>query len=299
MSIFIQQLLNGLSTGAIYALIGLGFVLIFGVARVFNGAQGALVVVGFYIGSVVAEVTGGSFWIAMLAATMAGAIVGLILERIAIAPVVSKGGGLLVPFLTTLGFGMVLEGIIRTIFKSSPKPFFVDFASGNILIGDVRVGQAQLFVTAFTIVLLVVLDRVIYGTTWGLSARAVSERAQVAASVGINPAKLRIGIVVLASALAGLTGVLYGLQYAAATPTLGTALTIKGLLVAVIAGLTSFRGAAIVGFLLGVIEAMIISFAPTFPADGVAFMLLVTLLVIKPAGLFGRQLSGTAVGMDQ
>lgn len=298
MSLLIQQLLNGLSTGAIYALIGLGFVLIFGVARVFNGAQGPIVIVGFYLASVVAGLSGGNFWLALLAATAIGAVFGLLLERLAIAPLASKGGGLLVPFLTTLGFGMVLEGIVRTIFSSSPQPFFVEFASESFKIGDVRLGQAQLFVTIFTILLLVVLDRMIYSTSWGLSARAVAENASIAGGVGISPVALRIGIVALASALAGTTGALYGLQYAAATPTLGVVLTIKGLLVAVIAGLASFRGAVLIGLLLGVTEAMVIAFAPGMPADGFAFVILVALLLFKPAGIFGRKLSGTAVGAD-
>jgi len=280
----IQQLINGLGVGSTYALIATGFVLIFGVAKVFNAAQGGIAVLGLYVGATVADATGGNFLIAIVAALAVGVVSGVGVEFVAVRPL-ARRGGLLAPFLTTLGLGELITGVLVVIYGTEPRNFTVGFARGAIHVGSVDISERKIWIVGIALVLVVALHRLIYGTRWGRECRAVAEDPARAEILGINPARLRILVLMLGCGIAGLTGGLLGFEFSSGTLTEGLNLTVQGLLIAVIAGFTSFAGAATAGLLLGVAETFIAAYVPTIPQNAVAYIVVVLVLLVRPTGL--------------
>ena len=283
---FLQQLVNGLALGTTYALIALSFVLVFGVMKVFNAALGGLVVVGAYSAWWATGHTSSSLLIAVLSAVVVTVVVGAVIEQVAIAPVITRNQ--LASFLTTLGCAIFLEGLLRTLFTAQPQPFRVSFPSKIVEIGGVTVGMRQVTVIAISATLIVTCDVVINRTSVGRKLRAVAENPSMASSLGINAKAVRVLTVAAASTIAGVTGVLLGVSYGSITPVMGIGLMLKGFVILSVGGMTSFRGAALVGIALGVAEVMTTAYAPDLPRDSVTYALLVVVMLIKPAGLFGR-----------
>jgi branched-chain amino acid transport system permease protein len=286
-SFFLQQLINGLALGTTYSLIALGFVLVFGVMKVFNAALGGLVVLGAYAAWFVSSHSTPNIVVALAVALVVTMAAGFVVERVAIAPV--AGRNQLASFLTTLGCAILIEGVLRTYFTAQPQAFRVSFPSAVIEVGGLSVGLRQLCVIALAGVLIVACDQVITKTAVGRRLRAVAEDPPMATSLGINARRVRLLTVAAASALAAVTGVLLGVSYGSITPTMGLGLMLKGFIILSVGGMTSFRGAALVGVLLGVAEVMTTAYAPELPRDAFTYGLLVLVMLARPAGLFGRR----------
>lgn len=294
MTLFVQQLVNGLALGTTYSLIALGFVLVFGVLRVLNVAHGDVVILGAYAGLVAGTALGGNFFAAAAAAAVvAGGVAGWLLERLAVRPV---SGSELAPFLTTLGGAILIQGVLRTVFTAQPRGYPITIAAGSVDVGGVIFGNTQAFVVLIGAVLLVVFDWTLHRTQLGRNMRAIAENPAMASSLGINAQRLRTWTLVFASALGGLTGVLLSGVYGIVTPTLGIGLGLKGLIILIVGGLGSFRGAIAVGILLGLAEVLVAAFVSSDLRDVVAFLLLVVILLVRPTGLFGKRRLATAAG---
>lgn len=289
MTYLLQQLVNGLALGTTYALIAISFVLVFGVMRVLNAALGGLVVLGAYTAWFVSDRIGSNLLLAMAIAIVVVIVAGAIIERVAIAPVRNRNA--LAPFLTTLGASMFIEGLLRTVFDAQPKALAVDFPSGVIRVAGVTVGLRQLTIIGIALTLMLGIGYVVSRTKGGRQLRAVAENPEMAMSLAVDARRIRVIAVTVASALAAITGVLLGISFGAITPTLGLGLTLKGLIVLIVGGMTSFRGAAIVGMALGIMEVFATAFAPSLPRDALVYLVLIAVLLARPAGLFGRRVA--------
>lgn len=287
MEYFLQQLVNGLALGTTYALIALAFVLVFGVMKVFNAAIGALVIIAMYTSWWVSENISAHLAVALVAALIVTVIAGAITERVAILPVMDRTE--LAPFLTTLGISILVEGLLRTFFTAQPKAIQLDYPESLLDIGGIHIGVRQLTVIVIAVALIFLLDTVVVRTKVGRRLRAVSESPGMAASLGINAKRVRFWAVTTASSLAAATGVLLALRYGTVNPTQGLGLMLKGFVILAVGGMTSFRGAAVVGVLLGIAETMITAYLPGLPRNALTYGLLIFVLVARPHGLFVRK----------
>jgi branched-chain amino acid transport system permease protein len=290
MTEFLQQLLNGLSLGAIYALIALGYTMVYGVLRFINFAHSDVFMVGAFIGYFVGShlpqgtVLGG---LACLAAAMAGcAILGIIIERLVYRPL--RGGPTLNVLITAIGMSLFLEYTGQLVFGATPRAFPPMFPSKVIEVRGLIVSMNQVIVIVVTAVLMVSLELAVHRTKIGTAMRAVSLNPRAAQLVGIN-----IDVVIsftfgLGSALAGAGGVLYALNYPSIDPLMGVVPGLKAFVAAVLGGVGNIPGAALGALILGMVETFVDGSRWSTYKDAIAFATLIAILLFRPAGLLGR-----------
>jgi branched-chain amino acid transport system permease protein len=292
MTVFLQQVVNGLVIGSSYALVAVGFTLIFGVLRIVYLAHGAVLVAGAYIG-LFALMWFGSLLAALVVGTIGAAILGLLVEFVALRPVREQNH--LIALVTTISFATIVQEALRLSVQSG-QAISYPASIGSVLlqtnIGGVRlhvtVGQVAVIVVA--LVLVVALTFIIQRTWMGRSIRAVADSPLIASMLGIRVNVISAQTVALASALAGAAGVLLGLTIPAIDPYIGEHLQFKALAIVLFGGLGSIPGAVIGGLLLGFVEAMAAGYLATSYRDLFAFVTMVVILFFRPSGLLGRRL---------
>jgi branched-chain amino acid transport system permease protein len=287
---FFHQLLNGVTLGAIYALIALGYTMIYGVLRFINFAHSDVFMVGAFAGYFLAKLVpehtlwGGLFVLG--GAMLVCAILGILIERLAYRPL--RGGPTLNVLITAIGVSLLLESSGQLGFGAAPRTFPAIFPTVNLHAGPVVVSSDQLIVIAVAVALLVGLQFVIFRTRIGTAMRAVSLNAKAAALVGINENTVIAFTFGLGSALAGAGGVLYALNYPSIDPLMGVMPGLKAFVAAVLGGIGNVPGAALGGLLLGIIETFVGGSAWSTYKDAIAFAILIVILLFRPAGLLGR-----------
>lgn len=304
MGYFLQQLVNGLEIGSLYALIALGYTLVYGILELLNFAHGDVFMVGAFLGAGVAALfvhneaaalPGGLIVILMFLVAMGGAGgLGVGIERVAYRPL--RNASRLAPLITAIGVSLFLESAVQV--WVSPAPVLVP---SNALVPQtvVRGGSVEspwtgilMFVVALA--LMVALDFFIFRTRFGSAMRATAQDREAATFMGIDVNSVIMVTFLLASALAGLGGVLFGLRYANIDFFMGYLLGIKAFTAAVIGGIGNIRGAMAGGLLLGVFESLTGGFISTQFTDTFVFLALITVLLIRPQGLFGQPLADRA-----
>lgn len=290
MTEFSQQLINGLSLGAIYALIALGYTMVYGVLRFINFAHSDIFMVGafagFYCSRRLPQESIGTGLFVLAVAMIACALLGIIIERLAYRPLRNRSK--LNVLITAIGVSLLLENLGQFIFGAAPKAFPTLFPVKSFHLGQLTVSSNQLIVLLVTIALLVALQYIVLRTRIGTAMRAVSFNPLAASLVGIN-----IDVVIsftfgLGSALAGAGGILYSLNYQAIDPLMGILPGLKAFVAAVLGGIGNIPGAALGGVLLGVIETFVNGSRWSTYTDAVAFALLILILLFRPAGLLGK-----------
>jgi branched-chain amino acid transport system permease protein len=291
MIVFLQQLINGLSLGSVYALLALGYTMVYGILRFINFAHSDVFMVGafcgFYFGRLVPARTLGGGLIVMVMAMMVCALLGIIIERLAYRPL--RGGSNLAVLITAIGVSLFLENSSQLLFGADPKPFPVLFPERNFTTGwGLRVSSNQLLVFAVTAVLLVALQWIVMRTRMGTAMRAVSFNHQAASLVGINNDMVISFTFGLGSALAAAGGILYSLNYPSIDPYMGVLPGLKAFVAAVLGGIGNIPGAALGGILLGLIETFVNGSRFSTYTDAIAFAVLIVILLFRPAGLLGK-----------
>jgi branched-chain amino acid transport system permease protein len=288
---FLQQVINGLSIGGMYALVAVGFTLIFGVLRVVYLAHGAVLVVGSYMGLfVVTRVS--NVPLAVVVAMVACFALGILIELVSIRPV--HGADHLIPMVTTVSLATAILEILRlSVNQGNPIQYPDDLLQGRLkfsLFGaQLRVSEGQLVTFGAALVLMFVLGYVVNRTWLGRSIRAVAQAPDTAAILGISVHRVSALTVGLASMLAGAAGVLFGLTLPAVDPYFGEGLQFKALAIVLFAGLGSVPGAIVGGLLLGTVEALGAGYLSSSWRDVFAFLVMILILLLRPAGLFGRK----------
>ena len=290
MSEFLQQLLNGLSLGAIYALIALGYTMVYGVLRFINFAHSDVFMVGsfigYYLGKLVPEDTLWGGMVVLLGAMIGCALLGMIIERLAYRPL--RSGATLNVLITAIGVSLLLEYSGQVFFGAAPRTFPAVFPVKNFQLGSLVISTNQLVVILVAVLLMLALQFIVYRTKIGTAMRAVSLNPKAAQLVGVNNDVVISFTFGLGSALAGAGGILYALNYPSIDPLMGVMPGLKAFVAAVLGGIGNIPGAALGGLLLGTVETFVNGSQWSTYKDAIAFAILIIILLFRPAGLLGK-----------
>jgi len=285
MELFLQQVLNGLMIGSTYAVVALGFSLVFSVMRVVNMAHPEFFMAGAFGAYLTITYVTRNFFGVLAGGVVLAAAVGLVVERLAIRPV--RGRYIMIPFIATSGVGITLQYAAERIFGSDPVLVPAVMPSVSYTLGSLSVTRMQLVTFGIAAVLMLALRHYVRNTKWGRATRAVAERPDVAAAFGVDVnliSRLTIGI---SAVMAGAAGVTLGLLYTSAWAFMGLIYGLKSFVCMLVAGNRYIEGVMVVGLLVGVLEALVSGYLTSTLRDAVAFGVLVVVLVFKPKGLFG------------
>jgi branched-chain amino acid transport system permease protein len=287
---FLQQLLNGLSLGAIYALIALGYTMVYGVLRFINFAHADVFMVGAYIGYYTARHvpvgTLGGGGLVLLAAMAGCAVLGIAIERFVYRPL--RGGPTLNVLITAIGVSLLLEYSGQVFFGAAPRTFPQVFPHREFAAAGLVVSSNQLLVIGVAAALLAALQAIVYRTKVGMAMRALAFNPQAAQLVGVNIDAVISFTFGLGSALAAAGAVLYALNYPSIDPLMGVLPGLKAFIAAILGGIGSIPGAALGGLILGTVETFVGGSALSTWKDAIAFAILILILLFRPAGLLGR-----------
>ena len=292
MTTFLQQLVNGLSLGSIYALIALGYTMVYGVLRLINFAHGDVYMVGAYVGyyiSVRLQGRGPSFisaFVVMLGSMIACAFLGILIERLAYRPV--RREARLTLLITAIGVSLFIENAAQLLFGATPRLFPSLAPRTDFIVAGVRLTSEQITVIVVSVLLMLLLRFFILKTRTGKAMRAVSFSLDAARLMGISTDWIIAVTFALGSALAAAAGVLIGMQIPKIDPLMGINYGLKAFVAAVLGGIGSIPGAVLGGLLIGTSEVMVVGYLSSTYRDAIAFGILILVLLIRPQGLLGR-----------
>ncbi len=288
----LQQIINGLTLGSAYAVIAIGYTLIFGVLNIINMAHGEIFMFGAFVGLMLVTVFKVNIFVAILGAMVAGAIFGFILEAVALRPLRKKKVSHLAPLISTIGVSIFLESVALLIWGPQTRSFPNEFTGSLIDLQLFKISVIQIISLGTAVVLMILLNMLIRRTKVGKAIRATAESVETASLLGINTTRIISYTVMLASALGAAAGVLVGLSFDAIEPMMGISMSFKGLAVLILGGLGNITGAMAGGFILGVAEVLSVAYGASSYRDAVAFGLIIVLLFWRPQGLFGSKDKG-------
>ena len=282
-----QQMVNALQLGSIYALIALGYTLVYGVLRLINFAHGDIFMVGAFFSFFAAAVLGLPFLPTLLASMAATALLGVMIERLAYRPL--RHAPRVSAVITALGVGLFLEHFTLASVGAQPRLMPPLIASAVYLAGPVRVTTVQLVIFLVALLLMLILDRFVNRTLTGMAMRAVSWDKSVVPLMGISVDRIIALTFAIGSGLAAAGGLLYATAYPVIEPYMGVLVGWKAFVAAVVGGIGVIRGAMLGAFVLGGAEVLVAAFLPSTYRDFIAFGLLLLLLIFRPQGILGRR----------
>lgn len=283
---FLTQVLNGLQLGSIYALVALGYTMVYGIILLLNFAHGDIIMFGSYVAWIALVQLGLNPAIAVLLAVFGCVVLGVLIDKVAYAPL--REAPRLSILITAIGVSYLLENGVQLLLGADAKviPNIIDLGTVQVF-GSTLSGTALLTV-AVTIVATVVLTVLVQKTRLGKAMRAVSEDMGAARLMGVNVNSTISFTFAVGSALAGIAAILYSMAYQQVSPTMGVMLGTKAFVAAVLGGIGSIPGAVIGGLIVGFSEVFVAAFGLSVWQDAVVFLLLILVLVVKPTGLLGR-----------
>jgi len=286
LSTLLAQIINGLQTGSVYALVALGYSMVYGIIRLLNFAHGDIIMVGAYV----VYYSIASFALppiaAVVLAVLVSTLLGVLVEKVAYTPL--RSAPRLSLLITAIGMSFLLENGAQMLFGADNKSM-QPLVPGNITLGSVVVSYAALVTIVVSVITMVALSFLVDRTKMGKAMRAVSEDMGAAQLMGISLNKTISFTFAIGSALAGIGSVLYLCAYPQASPTMGSMLGIKAFIAAVLGGIGSIPGAMIGGFLIGLIEALVSAARLSMWKDAVVFIVLIIVLLFKPSGILGHK----------
>jgi branched-chain amino acid transport system permease protein len=289
-----QQLVNGLFLGAVYALFAIGYTLIFGVLDILNLAHAAIfMLAAFAAWSLLGA--GLPFWLAAPIAIAGAGILGIVLDRIAFAPLRRRAAPNLIPLISSIGMAIIFGAIARGIYGPDERPFTLDFLQAPPLhAGPLTFTIVQIVILGSAIAFMLGLAWVMRATALGRAIRAVAEDRIAAALLGIDLERTIAATFFIASALGGLAGILTALQYNSVQVDMGGQIELKGLAVIVLGGMGSITGAVIGGFVIGMVETLAVAVGLSEWRDAISYGVMFLILILRPTGLFGKRTLRTA-----
>jgi branched-chain amino acid transport system permease protein len=286
---FLQQLINGLSLGSLYALIAIGYTMVYGILRLINFAHGDLLMVAAYLAVMGMGLFNWPWPLAFGLAIMLTGLMGVLLERGAYRPL--RRAPRISLLISAIAASFLLENLALVIFGGRPKPFPAPrVLTGSFPLGGLFVPRLSLLIPVVTAMLLVVLFFIIYRTAMGRAMRAMSRDLETVSLMGIDVNRVITLTFLIGSLLAGAGGLLWAMKYPQANPFMGILPGLKAFIAAVLGGIGNVTGAVLGGLLLGLLEVMIVALFPAWAGyrDAVAFTLLIVLLLVRPRGLLGE-----------
>ena len=287
---FLTHLINGISLGSLYAIIALGYTMVYGIAKMLNFAHGDVIMVGAYISFCVISYLGLPAWLSVIIAMIVCTALGVIIERLAYKPL--RDAPSLAVLITAIGMSYLLQNAALIIWGSTPKTY-PKIVSGSIELfnGQLPISYLTILTIAACIIIMIALTLFTGKTKMGKAMRAVSEDKAAAQLMGINVNTTISITFAIGSALAAIAGVLLCSAFQTLIPTTGSMPGIKAFTAAVFGGIGSIPGAFVGGLLLGIIEVMAKAFISTQISDAIVFAVLIVILLVKPAGLLGKNVT--------
>jgi branched-chain amino acid transport system permease protein len=285
---FVQQLVNGLMLGGAYALVAIGYTLIFGVLNLLHLAHGEVFMVGAYVGLALA-LAGFPAWATLGGAMLAAAALGVVVERVAFRPVRSRGSHV-TPLMTTIAVGLVLQHAVVKLYGAEPVAMPAPFAAASFDLGPLTLSTLQLLIFGTSVALMILLEVFLRVTATGMAIRATAENATVAGLMGINISLAIVVTFAIASALAGAAGVLLAWNFTGLSPFFGVKVGLKGLAIMLLGGLGNVTGAMVGGLVIGVVEVLSVAYLASSYRDAFAFAVMIVILLVRPTGLLGARL---------
>ena len=291
-----QQLINGLILGSMYALVAIGFSMIYGIIRLINFAHGDVVMIGAFVTLGLAQVVGVPFPLVAVAALATGAAMGIIIERSAFRPM--RGAPQVTGFIASLAVSIMLQNLGILILTGQPRNFaFPDYLQKVIRVGAVSFRVIDLCIMLSALVLMCGLIFLVQKTRLGMAMRATAENLDVARLMGININRTIMATFALGSCLAGISGLMWGGKFGQIDPLLGFVPGLKSFVAAVIGGVGSIPGAILGGYILGLSEVLFVGLLPPIYSayrDAFVFSTLILILLLMPNGLLGKRMEERA-----
>lgn len=287
MNQIIQQILNGLTIGSIYALIALGYTMIYGIMKLINFAHGEVFMLGAYMSYVGMVKLNLPFFAALIFSMVVTGIVGFLIERIAYRPL--RNSSRVSALITAIGVSLLLQNLIIRYFGADIIALPAVELLKPITIGSIVISGNQIVIFAVTIVLLISLQYIVHRTDFGRAMRAVSTDAEAASLMGIDVNKTITITFVLGSVLAAAAGTLVANYYSNITPLMGVARGLKAFIAAVFGGIGLLDGAVLGSFIIGGIETLIATTKFTMWREAAVYLILIIILIVKPTGLLGKK----------
>lgn len=293
MAEFIQQLINGLSLGSIYALIALGYTMVYGILKFINFAHGEIFMLGAFSGLYLARAFGVDspdipMAIVILILTMViTSIIGVLTEKLAYKPL--RNSSKLTVLITAIGVSLFLQYTGQLLFGADPKSFPTIIQNVSFNIFGATIGSNQIVVLISAALMMLALRFIVLKTKMGIAIRAVSNNMTAASLMGININSVISFTFIIGSSLAGAAGILYSINYPSIDPLMGLLPGLKAFIAAVLGGIGNFPGASVGGLIIGLVETFTVGYlSPTY-RDAIAFAILIIILLVKPTGLFGKK----------
>lgn len=282
-----QQLINGLMLGASYALIAIGYTLIFGVLKLLYFAHGEVFMIGAFAGLYLVIYGGANIYVALLGAMIICALLGVIAVYVSVRPVAKDRP--LAPLISTIGLTIILQNLAVYLLGGQQVAFPEAIKQELYHIGPITISSVQIFILGVAISLMVVLWFFIEHTRMGRAIRATAENHETAALLGVDVNRVVLVTFMIGSGIAGVAGVLDGIKNSGISPFMGLSAAVKGLIVMLLGGLGNVPGAMVAGLLLGLIEILSAAYIGTTERDFFSFAILILILLYKPTGLFGAR----------
>jgi len=293
---FFQQLINGLTLGSVYAVIALGYTMVYGILELINFAHGEIYMLGAYLGIILLGFFSASgftgyglglaLFLTVVFSTAFCAMYGFAMEKMAYKPL--RNAPRLSPLISAIGVSIFLQNFVMLTQGATDKVFPYQFENMVMIFGDVRMTATQMLIIAVSILMMLSLRLFITHTRVGKAMRATSQDKTMAALIGINIDTIISITFVIGAALAAVAGVMVALYYGVVNYTIGYIAGIKAFTAAVLGGIGSIRGAMVGGIALGLIESVGAAYVSAEYKDAIAFVILILILLVKPAGIFGR-----------
>ncbi len=285
---FLTQILNGLQIGSIYALVALGYSMVYGIIKLINFAHGDIIMVGSYLAWYMIARVGVTSPIAIVVAIVGCALLGMAIEKIAYTPL--RGSPRISLLITAIGVSYLLQNLAQLVFTANPR-MFTNLFPGTIIIGEFRISTVTVITIAVSVVIMIALTFLVNTTKIGKSMRAVSEDTDAAKLMGINVNYTISFTFGLGSALAAIASVLYCCSYSKIDPTMGSMFGLKAFVASVLGGIGSMPGAMLGGFVIGIAESLTNGYISSSYSDAIVFGILIVVLLVKPTGFMGRTMN--------
>ena len=286
---FIKHLINGLQVGSIYALVALGYTMVYGIVKLINFAHGDFIMVGAYatlFAIPALTAIGLPAWFCVFVAVAACALLGVVTEKIAYKPL--RNSPRISALITAIAVSLLLQNLFMVLFSSSPRPFPEVFRMDDLHIGSIQISGLAVLTIVLSIVLMLALYLFVQKTKLGRAMRAVSEDSEAAALMGISVNRTISMTFAIGSGLAAVASVMYGSVYPLIDPYMGSMLGLRAFIAAVLGGIGVIPGAMLGGFAIGLAESMTKAYINSQLSDAVVFGILILVLIIKPEGIFGK-----------
>lgn len=283
---WLQQLVNGISVGSIYALIALGYTMVYGIIKLINFAHGDVFMLGAFIGFFAIARWDLGFFPALIIAMVICSIIGVIIERVAYKRL--RNATRIAALITAIGVSLLIEYTVIFFRGASPEAYPGVLSKSSISIFGTNISYQAILILSVTIVLMLLLHFIVHKTKIGKAMRAVSHDADAARLMGINVDNTISATFAIGSALAGAAGVVFGLYYTKIDPLMGVLPGLKAFIAAVLGGIGSIPGAMVGGLVLGIVETIVSGLGFSLWRDAAAFVILILILILKPSGIFGK-----------